>query len=352
MITSCCCSSCTYFIDSFNRTDSTTLGTDWTEVSGDWEIDTNKLKVTGTDAILLWTGEMPTAADLIVNAQLTTRSNGDKVRLIADYIDDDNYVCFEYEYVSTYVGYMRIIDRVAGAETIDREITIASSNPNTPIARLVLTGGRLLGYLDEGAGSVVEGVVSPNRTFTSAKVGIGTGDTFTAGKIADWFRVETPGDAIYTEDSNGSHSGLPTKCRKPITLNCPDEATATVDLTAGQVDPCVCATLNGQYAVDIWGFHGPSNNNSQFYTAWRYDFGGTVCGANYIYMEIFTNTGGPFCLVSIQSENRMFNRGGFLSVWQFDDSVVCGTLIGGTGSAFRAGPSNCIVAAGTTVDFP
>lgn len=41
----CCCTAgeCWTFEDDFNRSDSSDLGSDWNEISGDWEIDTNRL---------------------------------------------------------------------------------------------------------------------------------------------------------------------------------------------------------------------------------------------------------------------------------------------------------------------
>jgi hypothetical protein len=51
----CCCTTegCEIGEDTFDRSDSTNIGTDWTELSGEWEIDTNRLHCTA-DGIALW----------------------------------------------------------------------------------------------------------------------------------------------------------------------------------------------------------------------------------------------------------------------------------------------------------
>ena len=42
----CCCDACVSFSDNFTRADSTNLGSDWNEVSGDWSISGNRCQVT------------------------------------------------------------------------------------------------------------------------------------------------------------------------------------------------------------------------------------------------------------------------------------------------------------------
>lgn len=51
----CCCTvaGCEIGIDAFNRSDSINIGTDWTELSGEWEIADNELHCTA-DGIALW----------------------------------------------------------------------------------------------------------------------------------------------------------------------------------------------------------------------------------------------------------------------------------------------------------
>mgnify|MGYP003451128372 CR=1 FL=1 len=49
----CCCEECYTFLDNFDRSDSTDLGSDWTECSGSWEIDTNRLTETTLSGVVV-----------------------------------------------------------------------------------------------------------------------------------------------------------------------------------------------------------------------------------------------------------------------------------------------------------
>jgi RHS repeat-associated protein len=60
------------FSDNFNRSDSSSLGDDWTEANGNWEISSNRLSIpdASTDAVCIWTGgdQSEPTVEVIMNA--------------------------------------------------------------------------------------------------------------------------------------------------------------------------------------------------------------------------------------------------------------------------------------------
>lgn len=80
----CCCAStpsCTIFADDFNRADDTDIGSDWTEVSGDFSIASNKLSITATTSAKVTTTVSHSASAITLAAEVTSSSSGDEVRL-------------------------------------------------------------------------------------------------------------------------------------------------------------------------------------------------------------------------------------------------------------------------------
>ena len=87
-----CCPGCPTTTDDFNRGDSTSVGANYTEQAGDWEISSNKLTTTDTDAILLAT--TPVHRDQVVSVKIEG-SAGDKAGIISSWLDANNYVFTE-----------------------------------------------------------------------------------------------------------------------------------------------------------------------------------------------------------------------------------------------------------------
>jgi hypothetical protein len=83
--------------DNFDRADNTNVGSDWTEVSGDWAISGNKLTKTATFGqyeIITWdtTLNASPSADYDVEAVVNTVSvDYGEPRVIARYIDVNNF---------------------------------------------------------------------------------------------------------------------------------------------------------------------------------------------------------------------------------------------------------------------
>ena len=92
----CCCPeavSCLIASDDFDRTDSTSLGSDWVEKTGDWEIVSNEL-VADTDGILLTSHRQakPRGTTYNYNIEVNMIVGGvTSWGIICKYIDNDNY---------------------------------------------------------------------------------------------------------------------------------------------------------------------------------------------------------------------------------------------------------------------
>jgi hypothetical protein len=119
----CCCGgNCYLLIDDFDDAESTTLSSDWSEVSGDWEYDgTGLLVENGTaSSAVLTTKKSKTTEQFSQGIVPTGFSVGDKFRVIANALDDDNYLFAEVEVEAD--GYdIRLCSRIGGAESIISE---------------------------------------------------------------------------------------------------------------------------------------------------------------------------------------------------------------------------------------
>ncbi len=91
----CCDTDCVTFQDAFDRADDTDLGSDWTEVSGDWEIVSNALTTASTSAMAICTTTI--SGDQAVWITFTVDTLGDKFRIIMSYVDSSNYIALEVE---------------------------------------------------------------------------------------------------------------------------------------------------------------------------------------------------------------------------------------------------------------
>ena len=115
----CQCCACTIAEDTFDRADSTNLGSDWTEQTGDSEIESNRL-VLPADAIATFTPSGGYYAMEVV----AQGDSGDKPRLIY-YRNSSNWLAAELEIGTS--GKARIIQRISGTTTTTAECDYSSS---------------------------------------------------------------------------------------------------------------------------------------------------------------------------------------------------------------------------------
>lgn len=92
----CCCECCQHG-DEFNRADSTDLGSDWDERSGDWSISSNQLYEAGTAGAMVIFQPNCSHPRMLAYVTIEDETQGDIYRLIVNYLDDDNFMYAEYE---------------------------------------------------------------------------------------------------------------------------------------------------------------------------------------------------------------------------------------------------------------
>lgn len=117
-----CC--CLISKDDFDRVDSSDLGSDWTEESGDWSIASQELAIGDANSLLVNTNESSGAtAYVYVAGQLDTNggpSGQHRMRVVVDYVDSSNYHFAEID-VDWFGGGIAAINigvRTSGSDTI------------------------------------------------------------------------------------------------------------------------------------------------------------------------------------------------------------------------------------------
>lgn len=121
----CCCQrGCTIFEDDFNRSDSTSLGSGWEEVSGDWQIVSGELRELSGTGIVITTKEHPKDSHTgIWRVVVPLLLSGGTVRLLVNYVPEDGvggveeYRYLEVSYVSTEECRLAIGESVDGVDT-------------------------------------------------------------------------------------------------------------------------------------------------------------------------------------------------------------------------------------------
>lgn len=117
-----CCGpgdSCTLLNDTFDRANSTNLGSDWTEGGGsiDLEISSNSvIRVSGNPTYAIST-VTHSSGDIRVTMAVTAPTSGSKFRIIFDFVDASNYVFAEFTTGGGAGGGVRLWKRVGGTET-------------------------------------------------------------------------------------------------------------------------------------------------------------------------------------------------------------------------------------------
>lgn len=83
--------------DLFTRGDSTNLGSNWTEQTGDWEILSNQLSISGT-GIASWAGTFNATDDYRIHTCIVAlNDDNDQAGVIFYFTDTNNYYSFEIE---------------------------------------------------------------------------------------------------------------------------------------------------------------------------------------------------------------------------------------------------------------
>lgn len=180
----CCCAECVIFEDGFDRDDSSSLGTNWTETSGEWEIVTNALEVDAGDSILLYSGAF-TETYFNLLAVINADTVADEARLIFAYEDSSNY-WYAQARIDTDLVFVSIWQVAGGTPTnMTGELSQKASTTEYGasddfILRVCYSSGRLIVNVIGGTdptGEVGIGIVHLlSGALPAGDVGLGTGD--------------------------------------------------------------------------------------------------------------------------------------------------------------------------------
>jgi hypothetical protein len=282
----CACCGCAIIQDDFTRSNSTDMGDDWTEESGDWQISTNRASTTDSNAILVH-GTAITEDQFVVQIHLSSSSGSPSARIYVRE-DDDNYVCGEYQFQSGInLWILKIIERVGGgAESELMRVNGLPISSGAPYLRL---------YIDKINGAIVftqyqsdldttpvipstsnRGAAIIYKSVAGTEIAIGTG-TLTGGITAylDQFRVHPKtvscGEQIYCCTSQGDYP--PEEIQVEI---------ADLDGDFGGGTCVECEDFDGTYTLTLRGRYGVWSSVNLDGCVWAYQLPGTTCSVNWI----------------------------------------------------------------------
>lgn len=179
-----CCgcggTTCALFSDNFTRADSTSLGASWTEVQGNWEINTNTLRVTSAflPAILV-SASAPSQQNYSMTWTYLNAVSGTKFRGIYGYTNTSNYYYAELELTSSTTATIKLYSRSGGSDTLlstSSSFTVVSGGGSLTMCYngtllSASTSGFTSSYvsypISAPSGSALFGVGTPNPVTTS-----------------------------------------------------------------------------------------------------------------------------------------------------------------------------------------
>lgn len=249
----CCC--CSVFTDEFNRADSSSLGADWSEQAGNWEIASNELTTADSNA-LVRCEEATDAGSHYVTVTMSSDADMDQIRVIVDYVDDNNYHFAEVETGATN-SILRLYSRVAGSNTqLGSDQTLAGIATGDDLAIKVCFSS---GLLSAQVGPVNNYHQESSAGGTGTKCGLATG-LLAGDAVFDSFEIQTHKD---TSESCPECGPVCNRCNEG---SGPDHLKVVIaGATAVSFTNC-CDDFNGTFIV-------PAVNNCRWYG----EFAGADC---------------------------------------------------------------------------
>lgn len=230
--------------DDFNRSNDTDIGPSWTEVSGAWEIDGNRLEGTGsggTPAIVLNNSPSPDIA-MVVTVKATGSGS---VGIIAAAEDGTDYALVQFNYTGDFVAISRVSSSTIQAISAGRYFNFSPTEYTLSVC--VKIDGSVTATVD---GDEVAGAYFADLT----------------GQYAG-LRVESGSTISYDDFSVVRVAGQCEECGpfppEVVCTDCCPVAGATrrsfiVDIPAGLTDPGACSQcdIEGEYTVPNAGGSG------------------------------------------------------------------------------------------------
>lgn len=264
-----CYRACDFHDDDFNRADSSSLGSNWTVVSGTWDIHTNALRTTSANAVVINTNVLTPGANGW--AVVATPDGTEFGRLILGYVDANNYYYAEGRNAIVGAGRAsRIVQKSSGTDTVLTEV-LGDFTPKFFCYQPALN--RL------SAGSTSSGwyLVADNiPTITSTVCGLGSGAS--AGTTFDPFSIVYTGTGAWSSVTLAPCQTCD-GCSACVGINSglPDLEVVIAGLTNNSCGSC--SSLNGTYQLRNYG---QINNGIITTCYWVYKFPSTICGMKYM----------------------------------------------------------------------
>lgn len=249
----CCCSSgCTTILaDTFDRANSTNLGSNWSEVAGDWEISSNALKITATSNAICQSTIDGDTSDVYIETTLRSSESGSRAGVLVAYQDDDNYVAV---FVAFGGSTFFIVERVSGVNSTLANILTTYIPLDTDVSlKVCFTSSRRISVVFRGD-SVASRLM--NTPVNSGKWALATG-ALTSGSVQ--FKTVTATNVLDSCDCSFSTCASCESGQLPYEWQ--------LDISGYQAGNCAtnyCETrLNGTFVLT-------SNVMNEAYCSWKY----------------------------------------------------------------------------------
>jgi hypothetical protein len=197
--------------DSFDRADSSLLGSDWFEAAGNWSISSNQLTVaTGSPPSIVVSAAAPATQEYEATWFFAAPASGTKIRVIYAYTNTSNYYFAELLFSTS--GYVKLYHRSGGS---DSELATTGTIDTSLASSLSLCyNGEFLGA-HANAGSGEGSPISNSYVAASITAPSGT-ELFGAGVNT----ATSAGDVLF---GGMQLKTIGSTCAKCIPGNCCDE---------------------------------------------------------------------------------------------------------------------------------
>lgn len=276
----CCHKNCGYFDDSFNRADSTDLGSDWTEVEGNWRIFENNLWESGNPEAYVICNEVLEGPRVFLRVYLASGVSGGGVPTTGSTWeiwlnwckDDPTYYIVRIQKSGTEEVTLGLYNSSAPTVPLEEQVFAHISDDEWPIeVHACLTRKLLMALLNLAMSPsyycdltpwVCTGEVSPECLTTQACLANGgsTAIAFDSFHFAvHWAAIENgnPDDYYNCPQCDCDCQGL-----------CMPRAMTAILVDADPGGPTSCAEIDGtQFDLDV--FYGPEPGVYTLRMGWR-----------------------------------------------------------------------------------
>ncbi len=239
-----CCSSCDIFEDNFIRSDSTNIGSDWEEVSGDWSISSSTL-LAAVGVVKCVTPHPDSTSHHKATAQIGTASANGRPQVIVNYKDSNNYLFGEVQ-IGSGTATLRLYRRSGGTDTL----LVSASQSSTWIGSISMSvcfDGSVLVLTATSATGLVRSIGAVTTAITDG-IYAGLGCANTSGTVKfSYFNFEKHRDA--DNPTCGECTPDCSSCCDPT-----DRPPARIRVTIGpgltDNNCSYCDQVEGEYVLD------------------------------------------------------------------------------------------------------